>query len=152
MVTSTGGAAEAGTASGRLPRPWPLLVIGLGAAAAVWSGWVGLGQLTGFGVVQLLPGLWDELRINTAVVLPLSVEAYAGYALRCWLGATGLSPRTRRFARRSAITSLIIGTGTQAAYHLMIAAGIHTAPGPSPSWLPESRCWSWAWSRPWPDW
>jgi hypothetical protein len=26
-------------------------------------------------------GLWDDLRINTAVVLPLSVEAYAGYAL-----------------------------------------------------------------------
>jgi hypothetical protein len=77
-------------------------VIGLGAAVAVWSGWVGLGQLTGFGVVQLLPGLWDDLRVNTAVVLPLSVEAYAGYALRCWLGATSCrhgaagSPAARR--------------------------------------------------------
>lgn len=105
-------------------------MIGPGAAVAVWSGWVGLGQLTGFGVVQLLPGVWDELRINTAVVLPLSVEAYGGYALRCWLGTTGLSAKTRRFARRSAITSLIIGAGAQAAYHLMTAAGIQAAPWP----------------------
>ena len=128
-----GGSGDAGVtrpASSRPPRPWPLLLIGLGAAVAVWSGWVGLGQLTGFGVVQLLPGVWDDLRINTAVVLPLSVEAYGGYALRCWLGTTGLSARTRRFARRSAITSLTIGAGAQAASHLMTAPGIHTAPWP----------------------
>jgi len=92
VCSSAGDAADAGTSSGRRPRPWPLLVIGFGAAVAVWSGW-GLGQLTGFGVVQLLPGLWDDLYVNTAVVLLLSVEAYAGYALRCWLGATDLSPR-----------------------------------------------------------
>ncbi|SDD58986.1 hypothetical protein [Actinokineospora iranica] len=114
----------------RHPRPWPLLLIGLGAAVAVWSGWVGLGELTGFGVVRLLPGLWDQLQINTAVVLSLSVEAYGGYALRCWLGSIGLSARTRKFARRSAITSLVVGAGAQIAYHLLIAANIHTAPWP----------------------
>ena len=30
---------------------WPLLVLALPAAVAVWSGWVGIGQMTGFGQV-----------------------------------------------------------------------------------------------------
>jgi hypothetical protein len=55
------------------------------AAVSVWSGWVGLGQLTGFGTIHPLPGFWNTLTINIAVVLPLSVEAYGAYALRCWL-------------------------------------------------------------------
>ena len=33
---------------------WPLLVIGASAATATWSGWVGLGGLTGFGVMNPL--------------------------------------------------------------------------------------------------
>jgi hypothetical protein len=113
----------------RPPRPWPLLAIGLAAAVAVWSGWVGLGQMTGFGVIQLLPGIWDDLRVNTAVVLPVSVEAYAAYALRVWLG-TETSAKTTRFARRSAIFSLVVGAGAQVAYHLMSAAGFTRAPWP----------------------
>lgn len=114
----------------RVPRPWPLAVIALGAAVAVWSGWVGLGELTGFGVVRLLPGLWDDLHLNTAVVLPLSVECYGAYALRCWLGGASLSDRTRRFAGRSAIASLAIGAGAQIVYHLLTAAGVQRAPWP----------------------
>jgi len=107
---------------------WPLLVIGAGAAVAVWSGWVGLGTMTGFGEIQPLPGIADDLRINTAVVLPLSVEAYAAYALRCWLSAGQYSPRTRRFAKFSSIASLAIGAGAQIAYHLMSAAHMVRAP------------------------
>lgn len=121
--------------------PWPLVIIGMAAAVAVWSGWVGLGQMTGFGVISLLPGIWDNLRINTAVVLPLSVEAYAAYALHVWLGIkpapksrsaktkTGTT-RTLRFARNSAIGSLIVGGFAQVAYHLMSAAGYTRAPWP----------------------
>jgi hypothetical protein len=112
----------------RAPRPWPLLVIGLAAAVAVWSGWVGLGRLAGFGVIEPLPGIWDGFQINTAVVLPISVEAYAAYALRCWLGGGQFSPRTTNFARWSAIASLVIGAGAQVAYHLMAAAGLERAP------------------------
>ena len=33
-------------------RSWPLLVLALPAAVAVWSGWVGIGQPTGFGQVH----------------------------------------------------------------------------------------------------
>ncbi len=93
------------------------MIIGLAAAISVWSGWVGLGHLAGFGTIQPLPGLWDDLRINTAVALPISVEAYAAYALRCWL-------------TNHDITSLTIGANAQIAYHLMTAAGLHHAPWP----------------------
>jgi len=106
------------------------VIIGLAAAISVWSGWVGLGQLAGFGMIQPLPGVWDDLHINTAVVLPVSVEAYAAYALRCWLTARTITPRARTFARRSAITSLVIGATAQIAFHLMTAAGLHHAPWP----------------------
>lgn len=111
-------------------RPWPLMVIGLAAAVSVWSGWVGLGQLAGFGVIQPLPGVWDSLRLNSAIVLPISVEAYAAYALRCWLTSRAVNARARRFAMWSAITSLVIGAAAQIAFHLMTAAGMTRAPWP----------------------
>ncbi|ALG12342.1 hypothetical protein [Kibdelosporangium phytohabitans] len=112
----------------RQSRPWPLILIGLAAAVAVWGGWVDLGQLTGFGMVQPLPGLFDKLRINTAIVLPLGIEAYGGYALRTWLSSASLSDRTRLFARWSAIASLVVGATAQVASHLMRAAHLTSAP------------------------
>ncbi len=114
----------------RRPPAWPLVIIGLAAAISVWSGWVGLAKLAGFGMIQPLPGVWDQLRINTAVVLPISVEAYAAYALRCWLTNRTITPRARTFARHSAIVSLTIGATAQIAYHLMTAAGLDHAPWP----------------------
>ena len=92
---------------GRTMGSWPLLVLAAPAAAEVWSGWVGIAQKTGFGRVPLLPGIWPSLHLDTAITLPVGVEAYAAYALRAWL-ATGhaVSPRTRRFAKWSAICSI----------------------------------------------
>ena len=91
-------------------RSWPLVVLAVPAAVAVWSGWVGIGRLTGFGVVAPLPGIWDSLRLDTAVTLPVGVEAYAAYALRAWLSSSAvISARTRRFARWSAVGSLVLG-------------------------------------------
>src|ERR1022692_3754627 len=110
-------------------RSWPLLVLALPATVAVWSGWVGIGQMTGFGQVYPLPGIFDSLHLDTAVTLPAGVEAYAAYALRAWLSAsTVVSARTRRFARRSAIGSLILGMAGQVAYHLLTQAGARHAP------------------------
>ena len=40
----------------RTVRSWPLLVLAAPAAAEVWSGWVGIAQKTGFGLVSPLPG------------------------------------------------------------------------------------------------
>jgi hypothetical protein len=110
-------------------RPWPLLIMALPAAVAVWSGWVGIGQMTGFGQVHPLPGLWPSFHLNTAITLPVGVEAYAAYALRAWLAAsTALSLRTRAFARHSAIASLLLGMAGQIAYHLLTQA--HTTHAP----------------------
>jgi hypothetical protein len=106
---------------------WPLLLLALPASVAIWSGWVGLGGLTGFGVVHPLPGIWDGARLNTAITLPIGVEAYAAYALRAWL-ATGVPVRARRFAKKSAIGSLLLGALGQVAFHLMAAAHMKHAP------------------------
>jgi hypothetical protein len=57
----------------------------------VWSGWVGIAQKTGFGLVPPLPGIWPSLHLDTAITLPVGVEAYAAYALRAWLAATARS-------------------------------------------------------------
>jgi hypothetical protein len=108
---------------------WPLVLIALGAFVSIWGGWVGLGELTGFGEVRLLPGIADTVKINSAITLPIGVEAYAAFALRAWLApAGGLSERARSFARWSAIGALALGAAGQIAYHLMVAAGITTAP------------------------
>jgi len=110
-------------------RSWPLLVLAVPAAAEVWSGWVGIAQKTGFGMVPLLPGIWSSLHLDTAVTLPVGVECYAAYALRAWL-ATGhaVSDRTRRFAQRSAICSFALGMAGQVAFHLMDQDRITRAP------------------------
>lgn len=107
---------------------WPLLIIAAGAFVAIWSGWVGLGKLTGFGPVVLLPGIANEWVIDSAITLPLGVEAYAAFALWAWLSDAPVSGRARAFARRSALGSLLLGASGQVAYHLLTAAGITTAP------------------------
>jgi hypothetical protein len=66
----------------RTVRSWPLLVLAAPAAAEVWSGWVGIAQKTGFGLVSPLPGIWPSLHLDTSITLPVGVEAYAAYALR----------------------------------------------------------------------
>lgn len=111
-----------------LRHTWPLLFIALAAGVSVWSGWVGLGQLTGFGVIEPLPGLADGFRINSSIVLPISVEAYGAFALTCWLTPGVHSDRTVRFAGWSALASLYVGALAQVAYHLMKAAGVTAAP------------------------
>ena len=112
-------------------RSWPLLVLAAPAAAEVWSGWAGIAQKTGFGLVSPLPGIWPSLHLDTTIALPVGVEAYAAYALRAWLARENwISDRTRRFARWSAICSFALGMAGQVAYHLLAQAGIARAPWP----------------------
>ncbi len=113
----------------RTVRSWPLLVLAVPAAAEVWSGWVGIAQKTGFGLVSPLPGIWPSLHLDTAITLPVGVEAYAAYALRACLARDQvISGRTRRFAKWSAICSFALGMAGQVAYHLMAQAGMARAP------------------------
>ena len=127
-----GGDRSAAVSSGtRTVRSWPLLVLAAPAAAEVWSGWVGIAQKTGFGLVSPLPGILPSLHLDTSITLPVGVEAYAAYALRAWLAREhSISGRTRRFAKWSAICSFALGMAGQVAYHLLAQAGTARAPWP----------------------
>ena len=106
--------SPAGPRPMRSVRSWPLLVLAAPAAAEVWSGWVGIAQKTGFGLVSPLPGIWPSLHLDTAITLPVGVEAYAAYAPRAWLARDhAISARTRRFAKWSAIFSFALGMAGQ---------------------------------------
>jgi hypothetical protein len=110
------------TTDDRPMRSWPLYVLALPAAVAIWSGWVGLGGMTGFGVVHPLPGIVNSFEINTAITLPIGVEAYAAFALDAWLTRKRLTEQTRRFAMVSALAALVLGAAGQIAYHLLEVA------------------------------
>jgi len=85
--------------------------------------------MTGFGVVRPLPGIWDSFHLDTAITLPVGVEAYAAMALQAWLAhSRAVSVRTRRFAMWSAIGSLVLGVAGQVAYHLLAEAHVTRAP------------------------
>jgi len=109
-------------------RRWPLFLIAAPAAVAVWSGWVGLGALAGFGVIHPLPGIVPGFRLNTAITLPVGVEAYGAYALGAWLAPFKVPPRARKFAQRSAIGALLLGMLGQVSYHLLAADHAARAP------------------------
>jgi len=116
------------TGARMMPR-WPLFLIASPAAVAIWSGWVGLGGLCGFGPIHPLPGIADGFTINTAITLPVGVEAYGAYALRAWLTA-GVPERAQSFARKSAIGALALGMCGQVIYHLLAAVHAVRAPWP----------------------
>jgi hypothetical protein len=108
---------------------WPVLFFASPAFVAIWIGWVGLGGLTGFGVVHPLPGIADDFTINSAITLPIGMESYAAYGLWVWL-TPGLPVRAQTFARWTSILAIGLGMLSQAAYHLMTAAGWASAPWP----------------------
>lgn len=108
-------------------RVWPVWLLMLPAAVAIWGGWVGLGEMAGFGSVRLLPGIYDRLVIDTAITLPIGMETYAAYALYVWLSGKAVG-KALRFARRSAVAALLVGALGQIAYHVMAAAGVGAAP------------------------
>ena len=62
--------AAAVSAGARAVRSWPLLVLAASAAAEVWSGWVGIAQKTGFGLVSPLPGILPSRHLDTSITLP----------------------------------------------------------------------------------
>ena len=111
---------------------WPVMLLMLPAFVAVWAGWVGLGKYTGFGMVNLLPGIAPDggyATIDSAITLPIGMEVYAAYALYVWLSGR-VPPRARRFAMVSALIALTVGGAGQIAYHLLAAP-----PGAAPWWI-----------------
>jgi len=108
-------------------RVWPVWLLMLPASVAIWSGWVGLGQMAGFGPVRILPGIADQVVINSAITLPIGMETYAAYALYVWLSGKARG-KARRMARNSAIAAMVVGALGQIAYHVMAAANVGAAP------------------------
>lgn len=108
-------------------RRWPLILIASPAAVAIWSGWVGLAGMCGFGLVQPLPGIvpWH---LDTRITLSIGVEAYAAYALGVWISPKDIPAAARSFAKRSATGSLLLGMGGQVIFHLLAAAHRTAAP------------------------
>lgn len=108
-------------------RRWPLVLISLPAAVSIWAGWVGLGGMCGFGLVQPFPGI-VSWHLDTAITLPVGVEAYGAYALGVWLRPKSIPDRARSFAKRSAIGSLALGMSGQVIFHLLAAGHAQRAP------------------------
>jgi hypothetical protein len=67
--------------------------------------------------------------LNTAITLPVGVEAYAAYALAVWLWP-GAPDGAKRFAGWSALGALAYGMAGQVAYHLLRSHGYVVAPVP----------------------
>lgn len=89
-----------------------------------------MGQMTGFGVINLLPGMVEEggwATLNTAITLPIGLETYAAYSSHVFLNTTEPGP-LRKFAGWSALCSLLLGGGGQVAYHIMESHEITRAP------------------------
>jgi hypothetical protein len=70
---ATADRSPARAQTGRTVRSWPLLVLAAPAAAEVFSGWVGIAQETGFGLVSPLPGILPSLHLDTSITLPVGV-------------------------------------------------------------------------------
>ena len=109
-------------------KRWPLALIAPAAAVAIWSGWVGLGELCGFGPVHVLPGIAPRFVVNTAICLPVGMEAYAGFALGVWLRDSGVPDRAKDFARWSAFGALALGVLGQVAFHVLSSLRVEHAP------------------------
>jgi hypothetical protein len=75
------------------------------------------------------PGIASGFELNTAITLPVGVEAYGAYALGAWL-TPGAGGTARRFARRSALGAVGLGMAGQVIYHLLAAAHAVRAPWP----------------------
>lgn len=103
----------AGHASpGKRDHLWVLAVIAICALLEVWASWLGIGSVSGF------PKLGE---MTTGWILPVTTEAYWGYAVWAWL-ASSPGPRSRRFAMWTAIVMFTLSLGGQEAGHLVAAA------------------------------
>jgi hypothetical protein len=97
---------------GKRDHLWVLAVIAACALLEVWASWLGIGSVSGF------PKLG---KMTTGWILPVTTEAYWGYAVWAWL-ASSPGPRSRRFAMWTAIVMFTLSLGGQEAGHLVAAA------------------------------
>jgi hypothetical protein len=91
---------------------WVAVIIAACALLEVWATWLGLGSVSGF------PKLG---RMTTGWILPVTTEAYWGYALWSWL--TGAPGRAKTFAMWTAGVMFLLSLLGQESGHLTSPAG-----------------------------
>ena len=122
--------------SGGTLRGWHVaaaLVIAVPAFLAVWSGWIGLGEMTGWGERNMLPGLVADggwATIHTSITLPIGIEAFGALSMAVWLASRNAGGTLARYAACCTVGSLALGAFGQVSYHVLTAAG-----EPAPGWL-----------------
>lgn len=114
-----------------------LAPIAAAAFVATWGGWVGLGEMTGFGSQNLLPGFVPDFEadghtpgwstVNLVITLPLMVESYAAYAMGVWFSKSS-SRRARAFAGVSSVASLLLAATGQVSFHVLESKHVDHAP------------------------
>jgi hypothetical protein len=113
--------ARAAVADGPPPKHrdhfWVVGIIAACALAEMFGSWLTVASISGF------PHYGP---VTTGWVLFVTTEVFWGYALWTWLaGAPG--PRSRRFARTSAVVMFVISFAGQEASHL-VSSALHAAP------------------------
>jgi hypothetical protein len=93
---------------------------------STWSGWVGLGTMCGFGIIQPFPGI-SGFELDTRITLPMGSEFYMiigmSYAI-----SRGTTRTARKFAAWSTGFALVQSLAAQVAYHYMHSQGVVDAP------------------------
>lgn len=103
-----------------------IAVVGTTAAITSWSGLSGLAQLC--GISETLHLLGTDWTARLAWLVPLSIDVYAVTAARVWLRMSGLSRRTRSYARANALAAVVVSIIGNAIYHWLAVS--RTSPGP----------------------
>ena len=135
----------------RAVRSWPLLVLAAPAAAEVWSGWVGIAQKTGFGLVSPLPGIWPSLHLDTTITLPSGSRRTP--PTRCapgWPARTGSAPGPAGSPSRQRSAHSRSAWPDRWPITCWPRPGRRGHRGPSPRSCPACRSWSWPWGPRWP--
>lgn len=113
-----------------MKKSWLVWPIAFSAFVATWGGWVVLGTMTGYGKVNMLPGLvkdgeWST--INLVISLPAGVEAYGALALSVAFDQRA-TRAARWFSAVSSLVSLVLGCFAQAVAHNLSSKHVTTAP------------------------
>jgi hypothetical protein len=120
-MTSMGKHEPDGAAVQRRDHLWVAVIIAACALLEVWASWIAIGSMSGF------PRIGGAHGISTDWTLAVTMESYWAYALYAWLAAAP-GPRSRAFAKWSAIAVFVLSLTGQGAAHLVKPG---TAPPPA---------------------
>lgn len=99
--------------------------VGIVAAVASWSGWVGLAERAGFDQAFGMD-LWSwHVQPSVSWIYGICVDLFAAAAVRIWMTAHWSTKSTRNTARGWAFTTIGIGVLANSTYHVLDALNVH---------------------------